>query len=112
MRTIVYEYVCYMIYLQSDVRAGPLWHPPNNRFTRDDTEYRVYTPDVNSVVVPVSMHFCLPSSITWYVTPERSEDRIKVQAHAVFKTTFTEMKRYFISSSTCLFSKREYCVTD
>lgn len=56
------------------------------------------TPDVNSVVVPVSVHFCLPSSITWYVTPERGEDRIKVEEHAVFKIAFTEMKRYFISS--------------
>lgn len=86
-----------MSYLQSDVRAGPLWHPPNNGFRRHRD---VCTPDVNSVVVPVSVHFCLPSSITWYVTPERGEDRIKVQERAVFKTAFTEMKCYFISSST------------
>jgi len=31
-----------MSYLQNNVRASPLWHPPNNGFRRDDTEICVH----------------------------------------------------------------------
>lgn len=77
----------------------------------------VYIRRINSVVIPINVHFSCHLLLCNTLLRKKSKDRIKVQkCCAAFEIAFIEMKHYFIFSSTYivyLSSKRKnYCIVN